>query len=326
MAHALPSGVRPEFAHLELDEMLLGITVPEETKVGDIINVAGLDGRVFSIQVPVGCKPGSQLNVVVKKPESTEGGVGGPPLDDVGPPTVELEALGVAPVDSPLSSEVVEEPKDRSPTDSRSVAAAAGAGAAGAVVGAVVLGAVTGPAVAAVVVGGAAVYGTTRDDNIGETIRNVGAKTADAAGYVKDKADEYHVVEKAKAGASAAVAKAKEVNEKYDVTGKTKAAASATYAKGKEINEEYDLTGKAARGASAVASKAKQVNEEYDLTGKAARAGSAALGKVSEINSEYDISGKAAAAGSSALMAGLSVFQKAKAAARGSESERSGDA
>ena len=86
MAHALPKNVRPEFAHLEKDEMLLAITVPEGTKTGDNINVAGPDGRIFSIHIPAGCKAGSQMNGVVKKPEPTEeASAPGPPPP---PPTV----------------------------------------------------------------------------------------------------------------------------------------------------------------------------------------------------------------------------------------------
>jgi len=87
MAHALSNNVRPEFAHLEKDEMLLAITVPEGTKTGDNINVAGPDGRIFSIHIPAGCKAGSQMNVVVKKPEPTEeASAPGPPPPAPGPP------------------------------------------------------------------------------------------------------------------------------------------------------------------------------------------------------------------------------------------------
>ena len=321
MAHVLPSNVRPEFAHLDADEMMLQIVVPDGVKKGDNINVAGPDGRIFAIKIPIGCKPGSKMNVIVKKPEPSEEVPERklpppiPPRPSKGPPSYEEAADDESTLPIATSVDTAPEPdnyqtneeeeeekkkKTRDPTDSRSVAAAAGAGTVGAVAGVVVLGAVTGPLVAGVVVGAAAIYGTTRDDGIGESVRYVGAKTVDAASYVKDKAEEHHVVDRAKAASSAVYKKGKEINEKYDITGKTKAAASATYSKAKEVNEEYDLTGKAARGAAAAASKAKEVNEKYDLTGKAATAGA------------------------TAMMAGMSVFEKVKSATatRTSESEQ----
>jgi hypothetical protein len=270
------------------DEKLLAIEVPEGGKPGDKLNVKAPDGRIYEIIIPSGVGPGDRVNVIVKAPPQEEGLPIANPVDDGNGNDDQSDQHPVRP--------------PRTKTDSKSVAASAGAAGAGAVAGALVLGVITGPVTAAVLVGGGVMYATTQDNSLGEGARQVGAKTADAAGYAYDKAVEYKVVDKTKAAASATYNKAKEINEEYDLTGKTKRAAAATYSKAKEINEEHKVTEKVSSAASSVASKAR------------------------EVNAEYDISGKASAAAATTAMAAMSLFGKAKeavnSARRDSETSR----
>jgi hypothetical protein len=280
-------------AELADDEKLLAIEVPEGGKPGDKLNVKAPDGRIYEIIIPSGVGAGDRVNVIVKVPPQEEGLPIANPVDGVNANGDQHH--------EPISDQPPVRPP-RAKTDSKSVAASAGAAGAGAVAGALVLGVITGPVTAAVLVGGGVMYATTQDNSVGEGARQVGAKTADAAGYAYDKAVEYKVVDKTKAAASATYSKAKEINEEYDLTGKTKRAAAATYSKAKEINEEHKLTEKVSSAASSVASKAK------------------------EVNAEYDISGKASAAAATTAMAAVSLFGKAKeamnSARRDSEASR----
>lgn len=272
---------------LAADEMLLAVKVPADATPGQSLNVSSPDGRIFEVQVPPGSTPGSTINVIVKKPPPSADEAGLPVATSVfsndGPTIRE----GAAPPD--MESEPGDVQK-REKVDSRSTAAAAGAAGAGAIVGAVVLGGLTGPLVAATMVGGAAMYATTTDGQAGEAVRTIGAKSADAAGYIYDKAEEHQVISK------------------------MQSAASATAAKAKEINDEYDLTGKAKAGASAAANKAAEVNEKYGITDKAAAATAKVAAKAAEVDKEHNISGQAAAAAVSAGMGAMSLFGKAKAA------------
>jgi hypothetical protein len=130
----------------------------------------------------------------------------------------------------------------------------AGAGAVAAVAGLAVVGPIT-----AVAAGTAAVYATTRKDNIGDIARTTGKYTASAASAAKAFNDEHDVTGKLYECGKTAAAKLKEANQKYGITGRLFSAAKTGAAKAKEINEKHDITGKVGRGAATGLTKATEL-------------------------------------------------------------------
>jgi hypothetical protein len=153
---------------------------------------------------------------------------------------------------------IVNETQVKDPKSNSANRAALGAAAVGACVGAVLVGPIT-----ALVVAGAAVYATTRDDDVGNAARKTGEVTANAYDSAMESAKKHKVGEK--------------ISE----------ASKATYERAKEIDEEYKVTDKVKHTTVAIAQEAKKINEKYDLTGHAARAlaytattASSAIGKI----------------------------------------------
>ena len=128
-----------------------------------------------------------------------------------------------------------------------------GAAATGAVIGTLLVGPVVG-----IVVAGAAVYATTRDDQVGDVARNVGSYAASAFDKGAELAKQYQIPEKLNAAASATKSKLMEINEEYKVTEKVSQGASVAATKAKEMDERYGISSKAgsllSQGASMAAS------------------------------------------------------------------------
>ena len=117
---------------------------------------------------------------------------------------------------------------------------AIGAAATGAVIGTLLVGPVVG-----IVVAGAAVYATTREDQIGDAARNVGTYAVSAFDKGTELAKQYHVPEKINAAASATKSKLMEINVEYKVTERISQGASAAASKAKEMDERYGISSKA---------------------------------------------------------------------------------
>lgn len=144
------------------------VQVPEGMAPGSIIdNVVSANGRIFQVVVPPGAEPGHHYYVDI--PEGSPGGL-----------------LQVNNTEGGKSSMKI----------------MGGAAAAAGLVGAVVMGPLVGLGMA-----GAAVYATTRQDNVGEAARATGSATATIGG-------------KAMQIASKVGAKAKEVDDKHNFSGR----------------------------------------------------------------------------------------------------------
>jgi hypothetical protein len=130
-------------------EVVISVTIPNGVLPGQPLNVQAPDGRMFQIIVPQDVRAGQTINVVVdnsaQSGSSTTMAAGGG----------SSSAMSMPPVN---------------PTDPRSNRAAIGAAAAAAVAGTLIIGPVTGVCVA-----GAALYATTREDEVGQIARQVRA-------------------------------------------------------------------------------------------------------------------------------------------------------
>lgn len=200
------------------------VIVPENHFPGSTMNVRTDDGRLFSVVIPPGFAPGQNLHIDII--DDAEGGA----------------TVSVAEQDGVSSNK-----------------AAIGVAAVGAVVGCLLVGPITG-----VVVGGAALYATTRDDNVGNAARSTGGAAVTVYRKTMEAAEKYHVKEKVVAASTATYEKAKDINEEYKVTDKVKAASKDAIDGAKRFNEKYDVTGNASRmlisGAQAASKSISKMN------------------------------------------------------------------
>lgn len=98
-----------------------------------------------------------------------------------------------------------------------------------------------------VVVAGAALYATTRNDNIGKAVRATGGGAASAFEKAADSAEKHHIGEKLAAAGEATIKKAKAIDSQYHITDNLKHATDVAAVEAKKLNEKYDITGNAAR-------------------------------------------------------------------------------
>ena len=134
-------------------ETVIAVTLPAGVVAGQQLNVQAPDNRIFQIIVPNGVQGGQTINVVV------DGGVqSGSSTTAVSSTAAGAGSLSLPPVD---------------PTDPRSNRAALGVAAAAAVAGTLIIGPVSGVCVA-----GAALYATTREDEVGQLARQVRSRYA----------------------------------------------------------------------------------------------------------------------------------------------------
>jgi hypothetical protein len=194
------------------NELVLSVQIPRGKRPGEKLTVSAPDGRLFEIIIPNGTREGDVINVVV------DGNVTG------------------------NSTTVANETQTRSivtPTDPKSGRAALAAAAAAAVTGAVLVGPITGVCVA-----GAALYATTRDDEIGDATRKAGA----AACLAYDKAKEAGVFDKLAEAGRKTLQKAHELNDEYKITDRISETA-------RQIENEHHVSDRLAAGAAAVVAK-----------------------------------------------------------------------
>jgi hypothetical protein len=190
-----------QYPALAVDEEILQVTLPSsqsEIAGESILTVATPDGRLYQITVPAGMRAGELINVVVKK-------------------------------STPSATEAAVDSANHPQTDPNSVKAHLGAAGAGAIVGTIVIGGlITGP----LIVGGAALYASSRQDRIGNFLREGGAKFVDVTSYS---------VRQARLASNFTIAKAKEIDANYDISGK------ATVAGTKVMNAAVTAGGAARR-------------------------------------------------------------------------------
>lgn len=192
-------------------EMILSVTLPPGAQPGHALSIAAPDGRMFEIVVPPNCYPGQTINVVV------DGNVTSGSSTHVADVTT-----------SPVQ-----------PTDPKSNRAVIGAAAAAAVTGALLVGPVTGVCVA-----GAAVYASTRNDEVGDMARKIGA----GACYAYDTAKKHGVFDKIKSVGQATIQKANEVNREYHLTERASAAVT-------DFDREHKVTERVTQGAMTAVAK-----------------------------------------------------------------------
>ena len=124
-------------------------------------------------------------------------------------------------------------------TDPKSNRAALGAAGLAAVAGALMVGPVTGVCVA-----GAALYATTREDEMGTAARQAGS----AACYAFDAAQKYGVFDKLKTVGAATMQKAQQVNNEYHVTERVSTAVT-------DFEREHQVTQRLTQAAMTAAAK-----------------------------------------------------------------------
>ena len=186
---------------------MMSIKLPANAACNDRIEVMTPDGRTVEIIVPPNCVGGQTINVVVD--------------DDI--------TASAPPAPREYTSN---EPHNVSvtPTDPQSNRAILGAAAAAAVVGVILIGPVTG-----VVVAGAAIYATTRNDQIGDAARKGGAAACSAFDFGMAKAREHNVFDRLKDAGAATYKKALEVDNEFKITEQAHKAAT-------DLNNEHKIT------------------------------------------------------------------------------------
>jgi hypothetical protein len=132
-------------------------------------------------------------------------------------------------------------------TDPKSNRAALGAAAAVAVAGVILIGPITG-----IVVAGAALYATTRDDNIGDAARKGGAAACSAYDFGMQKAREHNVFSRLQDAAAITMKKAKEVNEELKITDTAR-----------KLNEEHKITDRVSAAGISAAMKTPGVMSSF---------------------------------------------------------------
>lgn len=107
----------------------------------------------------------------------------------------------------------VEIPDTNKSYDVTKNAAAIGATVAGLVLGTIIAGPILG-----LITGGAALYGTTRSDKIGDAVRGVGAGTCICYNKTVEVANKYHLADKIKDAATITGQKMSDINQEYKIT------------------------------------------------------------------------------------------------------------
>lgn len=222
----------------------VAVVIPEGSMPGSTINVRTDDERLFAVTIPPGYEPGQSLIIEIQ--DDAEGGATVVIADDGSGMTTGAKA-------------------------------SLGAAAVGAVIGCLLIGPITG-----VVVGGAALYASTRNDDVGKAARAAGGVAVQAASKTAEVAEKYHIKEKVVAAGTATYNKAKEINNEYKLTDKIKSASSGAVEEAKKLNDKYDITGKTsrafvsgARSASAAISKMGHSNTSCSPTVVSTDAGNA---------------------------------------------------
>lgn len=98
---------------------------------------------------------------------------------------------------------------------------------------------------------GAALYATTRQDNIGSAARATGGSAVSLYEKAADSAEKHHVGEKLAAAGQATYKKAAQIDSQYHVTENLKQATVVAAAEAKKLNDKYDITGNASRAVAA---------------------------------------------------------------------------
>lgn len=196
----------PQTSHSQL----MNVIIPENCYPGNELHIQTPDGRIFNIIIPNGTQPGQTLTVEI--------------LDD---------AQG--------GSQVIIAEDTVSNLRNDSTTAALGAATVGAVIGTLLIGPITG-----IVVAGAALYASTRSDNIGDATRATGSAAVSLYGKTVDAAERYHVREKVTAATEATMKKANEINEQYKVTEHIQSATKEIVKGAQELDQKYDISGKTA--------------------------------------------------------------------------------
>lgn len=189
---------------------LMAVVIPPNCHPGQPLNIQTPDGRLFNIIIPNGTQPGQTLTVEIL--EDAQGGSHVIVAEDT-----------VTTTNAPHESNK----------------AALGAAAVGAVIGTLLIGPITG-----IVVAGAALYASTRNDQIGDATRSTGSAAVSAYGKTVEAAEKYHVREKVGAATEATMKKAHEINEQYKVTEHIHSATKEIAKGAKELDQKYDITGK----------------------------------------------------------------------------------
>jgi len=170
-------------------------------------------------------------------------------------PAATMAAMGAI---SKMGNSVVESKQENlgtivsaSESSQNTLKTALGTAAAGAIGGAVLVGGVLGAPVIGMVAGaGAAVYASTRKDEVGTAAKATGQATLAAAQNARRFDDEHQIVSKSKAAAAAVANKTVQVNQEYGVTDKLGTAAKYTWDSAVSLNDKYKVTNTIGKGIS----------------------------------------------------------------------------
>ena len=186
--------------------------LPAGTQPGQNLTVSAPDGRLFTIVIPPGCHAGQTINVVVDN---------------------NVASGSTTQLSHPINDQPI------ATTDPSSNRAALGAAGLAAVAGALMVGPVTGVCVA-----GAALYATTRNDEVGTAARQAGS----AACYAFDAAKKYGVFDKIKTVGAATLEKAQQINNEHRVTERVTTAVT-------DFDREHQVTQRVTQAALTAAAK-----------------------------------------------------------------------
>ena len=100
---------------------------------------------------------------------------------------------------------------------------------------------------AGVALAGAALYATTRPDDVGNVARATGNATVKTYDAIVHTAEKHHVGEKISEVTAATCRKAQEINEEYHVTDKLSKAAREAASSAKALDEKYHISDKATK-------------------------------------------------------------------------------
>jgi len=227
----------PDWIPRETNCKVVQVQIPEGQFPGAQMHVQS-DGKLFTITIPQGTKPGDVIAVEIHDEPHSEG------VRMVRAGTNEAISSHEHVPDAPFGEEEAvggNEPK----TISRSKASLGAAGL-GLVVGTLLIGPVTG-----VIVAGVALYASTRDDSVGRATVATGSATVRGYQATKDAAKKHGVYDRVKAAGVATGQRASEINEQYKVTDSIKSVATSTVNGARSIDRKYNISGQAYNGAKA---------------------------------------------------------------------------
>mmetsp|Transcript_23108 Transcript_23108/g.33854 ORF Transcript_23108/g.33854 Transcript_23108/m.33854 type:complete len:239 (-) Transcript_23108:290-1006(-) len=211
---------------------IISVEIPPNHPPGSIINVRTDDGRIYELTVPPHTYPGDKISIEIL--DDTEGG----------------------------STVVMAQQGDEKMMNNGNKACL-GAAAAGGVIGCLLVGPLTG-----IVVAGAALYASTREDDIGSTARSAGNVAVSAYDKSVEAAEKYHIKEKVVEAGKATYNKAKELDDEYKIYDRAKEATAGVVKGAQDLDRKYDISGKTARalmsGAKAATSALASLGEKND--------------------------------------------------------------